>query len=70
MRGEPQVGGARLPAALPGRRWLSWSLPTRRRPRLTPAERLETTARLQAEGRAARRSGRYGAERPYLPRGL
>ena len=67
MRGEPQAGEARLPA-LPGRRRLSLSLPTRRKPRLTAEERLETLARLQAEERAARRTGRYGGEAWYLGR--
>lgn len=69
MRGESQAGEARLPAALPRRRWPSWSLPARRKPRLTREERLETIARLQAEERSARRKSRYGGEKPYLPRG-
>ncbi len=68
MRGEPQVGGARLPAVLPGLRRSSWSLPVGRRPRVTPQERIEIIARLQAEERAARRSGRYVAEAAYLGR--
>ena len=68
MRGESQVGGARLPAVLPGRRKSLWSRPTGRKPRVTPEERIETIARLQAEERAARRSGRYVAEASYLGR--
>jgi hypothetical protein len=68
MRGEPQAVSSRLPAAVRGRRW-SWR-PSRmsRRPRLTPEERIVITERLQAEERAARRSGRYVAEATYLGR--
>ncbi|HUA03422.1 MAG TPA: hypothetical protein VMB27_05925 [Solirubrobacteraceae bacterium] len=68
MRGEPQVGGARLPAVLPGRRWSLRLRPVGRRPRLTPEERIEVIARMQAEERAARRSGRYVSEAAYLGR--
>jgi hypothetical protein len=68
MRGEPQVGGARLPAALPGRRWSSRPRPTGRKPRVTRKERIETIARLQAEERAARRSGQYVAKAAYFGR--
>ncbi|MBV8220029.1 MAG: hypothetical protein JO325_16310 [Solirubrobacterales bacterium] len=68
MRGEPQVGGARLPAVLPRRRRISWSRPTGRKPRVTREERIETIARLEAEERAARRSGQYVAEAAYLGR--
>ena len=68
MRGESQAGGARLPAVLPGRRWSSRSRSADRKPRVTRAERIEITARLQAEERAARRSGRYVAEAAYLGR--
>jgi len=68
MRGELQVGGARLPAALPGRRWLSWPRPARPRPRVTPEERIVIIARLEAEERAARRAGRYVSEAAYLGR--
>ena len=68
MRGEPQVGSARLPAVLPGRRTSLWSRSAGRRPRVTREERLEIIARLQAEERAARRSGQYVAEAAYLGR--
>ena len=68
MRGEPQVGSARLPAVLPGRRRSLWSRPDGRRPRVTREERIETIARRQAEERAARRSGRYVSEASYLGR--
>ena len=68
MRGQPQAAGARLLAVLPGRRWSSWSVPARRRPRLTAEERIVIIERLQAEERAARRSGRYVAEAAYLGR--
>jgi len=68
MRGEPRAAGARPLAALPGWRWSSWSAPIRRKPRVTAEERIEIIARLQAEERAARRSGRYVAEAAYLGR--
>ena len=68
MRGQSQVGGARLPAVLPGRRWSLRSRPAGRKPRLTRKERLEIIARLQAEERTARRSGRYVSEAAYLGR--
>jgi hypothetical protein len=68
MRGDPQAAGARLLAVLPGRRWSSWSEPIERRPRVTAKERIQTIARLEAEERAARRSGRYVAEAAYLGR--
>lgn len=68
MRGEPQVGGARLPAVLTGRRRFSWSRPAGRRPRITPEERIEIIARLQAEERAARRAGQYVDGAAYLGR--
>jgi hypothetical protein len=68
MRGDPQAAGARLLAVLPGRRWSSRPVPSDRRPRLTPEERLEITARLEAEERAARRSGRYATDPLYLRR--
>jgi hypothetical protein len=68
MRGESQAGSARLPAVLPGRRWSLWARRSGRRSRLTREERIETIARLQAEERAARKSGRYVAEAAYLGR--
>ncbi|HUJ34494.1 MAG TPA: hypothetical protein VLW51_04740 [Solirubrobacteraceae bacterium] len=68
MRGQPQAAGARLLAVLPGRRWSSWSSPIEQKPPVTAEERIETIARLQAEERAARRSGRYVAEAAYLGR--
>ena len=68
MSGDPQVGGVRLPAVLPGRRWSLRSRRVGRRPRVTAEERIEVIARLQAEERAARRSGRYVAEAAYLGR--
>jgi len=68
MRGNPQAVSSRLLAVLPGRRWPSRPAPVSRRPRLTREERLEVIQRLQAEERAARRSGRYVAEARYLGR--
>ncbi len=68
MRGQPQVGGARLPAVLPGRRWSLRSRQAGGKPRVTREERIETIARRQAEERAARRSGRYVSEASYLGR--
>ena len=68
MRGDPQAAGARLLAVLPGRRWSAWSAPIERKPRVTAEERIEIIARLEAEERAARRSGRYVAEAAYLGR--
>ena len=68
MRGDPQAAGARLLAVLPGRRWSSPAAPIQRKPRVTAEERVETIARLQAEERAARRSGRYVAKAAYLGR--
>jgi hypothetical protein len=68
MRGVPQAAGARLLAVLPGRRWPSWSEPVQRKPRVTAEERIAAIQRLQAEERAARRSGRYVAEATYLGR--
>jgi hypothetical protein len=68
MRGDPQAAGARLLAVLPGRRWSSRPVPSDRRPRLTPEERIETIARLEAEERAARHTGRYGVGTTYLGR--
>lgn len=68
MRGAPQVGGARLLSVLPGRRKSSWPRPAGRRPRFTPEERIEIIARMEAEERAARRSGRYVSEAAYLGR--
>ena len=69
MRGDPQAAGARLLAVLPGRRWSSRTVPRYRRPRLTPEERIEIITRLEAEERAARRSGRYvGDQVTYLGR--
>jgi hypothetical protein len=67
MRGNPQAVSSRLLAVLPGRRWPSRPAPVSR-PRLTPEERIEVIERLQAEDRAARRSGRYVAEARYLGR--
>jgi len=40
----------------------------RAKPRITAEERIEIIARLQAEERAARRSGRYVAGATYLGR--
>lgn len=68
MRGDPQAAGARLLAVLPGRRWSSWSESIARKRRVTAQKRIETIARLEAEERAARRSGRYVAEAAYLGR--
>jgi len=68
MRGDPQAAGARLLAVLPGRRWSSWSASLERKPRIAAEERIEIIERLQAEERAARRSGRYVAEAAYLGR--
>jgi hypothetical protein len=68
MRGDPQAAGARLLAVLPGRRWSMRTAPRYRRPRLTPEERIEIIARLEAEERAARRTGQYVAESTYLIR--
>jgi hypothetical protein len=68
MRGDPQVGTARLFALLPGRRWSSRSKPIDRRPRVTPEERIEIVARLEAEERAARRSGRSASDAWYMGR--
>jgi hypothetical protein len=67
MRGDPQAAGARLLAVLPVR-WPSWFTPVERKPRVTAEERIETIARLQAEERAARRSGQYVAKAAYLGR--
>jgi hypothetical protein len=67
MRGDPQAAGARLLPMLPVR-WPSWFTPIGRKPRVTAEERIETIARLQAEERAARRSGQYVAEAAYLGR--
>ena len=67
MRGDPQAAGGRLLAVLPVR-WPSWFTPVERKPRVTAEERIETIARLQAEERAARRSGQYVAEAAYLGR--
>jgi hypothetical protein len=68
MRGDPQAAGARLLAVLPGRRWSSPAATIQRKPRATAEQRVETIARLQAEERAARRSGRYVAKAAYLGR--
>ena len=68
MRGNPQAVSSRLLAVVPGRRRSSWSAPPRRRPRLTAEERIEVIERLEAQDRAARRSGRYVAEATYLGR--
>ncbi len=68
MRGNPQAVSSRLLAVVPGRRRSSWSAPARRRPRLTAEERIEVIERLEAQERAARRSGRYVAEAAYLGR--
>jgi hypothetical protein len=68
MRGDPQAVSSRLLAVLPGRRWSSRPPSVSRGPRLTPEERIEMIHRLQAEERAARRSGRYVAEARYLGR--
>lgn len=68
MRGDPQAVSSRLLAVLPGRRWSSRPASVSRTPRVTPEERIETIARLQAEERAARRSGRYVSEARYLGR--
>ena len=68
MRGQSQVGGARLPAVLPGRRRSLRLRPAGRKPRLTREERIEIIARLKAEERTAKRSGRYVSEAAYLGR--
>jgi hypothetical protein len=68
MRGDPQAVGTRLLTVLPGRRWSSRPARAERRPRMTAAERIVITERLQAEERAARRSGRYVPEAAYLGR--
>lgn len=68
MRGDPQAVGSRLLASVPGLRWSSRPPRASRGPRLTPEERIEIIERLQAEERAARRSGRYVAEASYLGR--
>jgi len=68
MRGDPQAVSSRLLAVLPGRRWSARPERTSRRPRLTAEERIQVIERLQAEERAARRSGRYVAEAGYLGR--
>ena len=68
MRGDPQAVSSRLLAYVPGLRWSSRPPRASRGPRLTPEERIEIIERLQAEERAARRSGRYVAEASYLGR--
>ena len=68
MRGDPQAVSSRLLAVLPGGRWPSRPARASRRPRVTPEERLEVIERLEAQERAARRSGRDVAEARYLGR--
>jgi hypothetical protein len=68
MRGDPQAVSSRLLAVLPGGRWPSRPVRASRRPRVTPEERLEIIERLEAQERAALRSGRYVAEAGYLGR--
>jgi hypothetical protein len=68
MRGDPQAVSARLRAYVPGRPWSSRPPRASRRPRQTPEERIVIIERLEAEERAARRSGRYFAEASYRGR--
>ena len=62
MRGQPQAASARLPAALPGRRWSTWLEQIADRRRRAREARLETIERLEAEQRRARRSGEYAPD--------
>lgn len=68
MRGDPQAVGSRLLAVLPGRQRSLRPARVSRRPRPTLEEQIVVIDRLQAEERAARRSGRYVAEAGYLGR--
>ena len=62
MRGQPQAASARLPAALPGRRWSTWLEETSQRRRRAREARFETIERLGAEQRRARRTGEYAPD--------
>ncbi|MBV8945492.1 MAG: hypothetical protein JOZ95_08730 [Solirubrobacterales bacterium] len=62
MRGQPQAASARLPAALPRRRWSTWLEQTSEKRRRAREERLETIQRLEAEQRHSRRTGDYAPD--------
>ena len=57
MRGNPQAASARLPSAMPGRRWSTWLEDIRQKRRRAAFERLELIERLAFERRRAARSG-------------
>jgi hypothetical protein len=60
MRGQSQAATTRLRTPLPGRRWSTWLQQTKETRRRQRQERIETIARLQAEGRRDRGAGEYG----------
>jgi hypothetical protein len=59
MRGQSQAASTRLRTPLPGRQWSAWFQQSKERRSRLRQERVETIARLQAEGRQARGAGDY-----------